>query len=110
MKREEEAKIYCYSCIERIRGFGCRKYCLNYQRKLIGKEILSLWTEKITNAEKYEEEIEKIGEEDLAVVKATGKPVDGINNDGLSCVNCLFECGKKNHSEEVEKWLAQEAK
>lgn len=46
MKREEEAKIYCYSCIERIRGFGCRKYCLNYQRKLIGKEILSLWTEK----------------------------------------------------------------
>lgn len=65
---------------------------------------------KITNAEKYKEEIEKIGEEDLAVVKATGKPIDCMNNNGLLCVDCLFDCGKKNHSEEVEKWLAQEAK
>lgn len=65
---------------------------------------------KITNAEKYKEEIEEIGEEDLAVIKATGKPIGCMNNDGLLCVDCLFDCGKKNYSEEVEKWLAQEAK
>ena len=46
MSREEEAKIYCYSCSERVSGFGCRGYCLNYQRKKIGKKVLSLWTEK----------------------------------------------------------------
>ena len=64
---------------------------------------------KITNAEKYKEEIEKIGEEDLAVIKATGKPIDCMNNGGLSCVDCLFDCENKNPSQEVEKWLAQEA-